>query len=177
MTKEKFFTGKKADFLKAQEEFSDFGIQQIKKWTNKELKKYRTEPVVIPYNDYGFFVGRFIVQGIEKNCWDVTQFDGTLVGQFLDKKTAILYSLFLMTNRYSRAEQLLDTDTKLARFKQDLQFYEKSIEGAKKRGDKVKLNILLNRYIDTKMKCRTYSNILKKSLNSAKYINFGNKPL
>lgn len=177
MTKAKSLIGKKSELLQAQNVFSDISIQNIKQWTKKELLKYRNKPVVIPCGDYGFFVGKFIVQGIQSDCWEIRQFDDRLIGQFIDKKTAILYSLLLMTNRYEQAEEILEADTKLARSKQDLIFYQNSINQAKKRGDKTKLLILLNRYIDTKLKCRTYSNYLKKTLNSAKYLNFGNKPL
>ena len=43
--------------------------------------------------------------------------------------------------------------------------------------DAFKSAVVLNRCIDAKMQRRALINILKKSLNSAKYLNFGNQPL
>lgn len=169
----KSITGKEFEFKQAQKTFAEFGVQYIKSWTAQELKKYRTEPVVIPYGNYGFFVGKYQVQGEQANCWRVSQHDDKVIGDFISKKTAILYCLYAMLGKHKQADELFIVDNKLGRIEQDLIFYENSLKIANKKNDKVKSAILLNRYIDAKMQRRTYQNILKKTLISAKYMNFG----
>jgi hypothetical protein len=173
----KFTTKRKFEFEQAQDAFATFGTRYIKNWTQQELKKYRSEPVVIPVGDYGFFIGPYIVEGIHKECWHVRQVDDRNVGDFINKSAAILYCLYSTVHKYSLANELLDLDSKLGRLHANIKNYEFSLAKAEKRNDLTKSTIMLNRYIDAKMQHRTYNNILKKTINSAKYLNFGKQPL
>jgi hypothetical protein len=56
----------------------------------------------------------------------------------------------------------------------DIEFYKYTIKNTK---NEFKVEIALNRYSDAKMQRRSVYNILKKTLNSAKYLKFGNTPL
>ncbi len=174
----KSIIGKKSELKKAQKEFANFGTQYIQNWTKKELKKYINKPVVIPHGEYGFFIGPYKVQGITPECWEITsRCDDRFSYIFINKLAAILYCMYSVNQKYNLASELLEIDTKLGRLSTDLKHYEFSLKNAQKKGDSTKHLILLNRYIDAKMQRQTYANILKKTLNSAKYINFGKEPL
>ena len=171
-------TGKKSELKRAQHLFEEFGLQYIKQWTQQELKRYQKEPVVIPIGDHGFLIGPYSVQGIHTECWQVTScLDERFVYHFISKPAAIFYCLYNIKEKYLAARELLEIDTKLGRIDLDVKHYEHALKIAQKRNDTVKYTIVLNRYIDAKMQRRTYQNILKKTLNSAKYLNFGNQPL
>lgn len=165
-------TDKKAKFKQAQDEFTNFGIQYLKNWTKQELKKYYTEPVVIPYGNHGFFIGPYDVSGIHAECWKVvSKLDPRFVYYFTNKSAALIYCLLNVKQKYAQAREILEIDTKLGRIDMDIKHYEHSLSAAQKKNDKVKFSIVLNRYIDAKIQRRTYKIILKKNLNSAKYIN------
>lgn len=171
-------TENKLNFKRAQEEFTEFGIQHLTYWTKKELSKYKSEPVVIPFGNHGFFVGTYKIQGIHSECWEVSsEYDNRYTYCFLSKSAAILYCLYNVKQKYKLARELLDIDTKLGRLDRDVKHFEHSLRISREKGDKLKTEILLNRYIDAKMQRRTYQNILKKTINSAKYMNFGNQTL
>lgn len=163
-------TEKKSSFELAQKVFVNEGTKYLKNWTLKELKKYRTEPVVIPTGSYGFLVGHFSVTGINKTCWEVAQIDNKLVHNFFDKKTAILYCLYETTKRYDKANELILLDGKIGRLNNSIKHYQRILDRSK---DKHRKLAVLNRYVDAKFLLREYSDILKKTLNSAKYLNFG----
>jgi hypothetical protein len=82
--------------------------------------------------------------------------------------------MYSVKHLYSRANELLELDTKIGRLDNNIKYYEFGLRRAEKTGNKVKYTILLNRYIDAKIQRRLFNNNLKKTLNSAKYINFGN---
>jgi mevalonate kinase len=172
-TMEKSTTGKKTDFVKAQHTFADFSIKYIKNWTEQELKKYVNEPVVIPVGDYGFFVGPYRVTGKTKNCWAVVQQDGQHIHDFVSKSNAIIYCLKSMRNR-SDYKDILELDRQLGKLDNDIAFYQHTINNTK---NTFKNTIALNRYIDATLQRRAVLNILKKTLISAKYLNFGKLPL
>ena len=96
---EKSTTGKRTDLIKAHDVFVDFSTKYIKNWTQQELKKYINQPVVIPIGNYGFFVGRYRIQGTAKNCWSVKQLDGKHIHDFVTKSNAILYCVKSMQNK------------------------------------------------------------------------------
>lgn len=170
---EKSTTGKKTDFQQAQKAFVEFGTRYIKNWTSKELKKYVTEPVVIPVGNYGFFVGPYSITGKSKNCWQVQQTDGRHIHNFVTASNAILYCLKSMQNKED-CEDLLELDRKLGNLDNDIAFYKFTIKNTK---SKLKNSIALNRYIDATLQRRYVLNILRKTLISAKYLKFGNQPL
>ena len=166
-------TNKKLEFSQAQELFATVSTQYIKEWTDKQLKNYVNEPVVIPVGSYGFLVGPYRIQGKNSSCWRVEQQDGKLIHEFISKSNAILYCLQVMKS-YSAAAELLELDRQLGRLDKDMEFYKHTIKNAK---NDFKLETALNRYNDAKMQRRAVYNILKKTLISAKYLKFGNTPL
>ena len=166
-------TNKKSEFSQAQELFATISTQYIKEWTDKQLKNYVNEPVVIPVGSYGFLVGPYRIQGKNSSCWRVEQQDGKLIHEFISKSNAILYCLQVMKS-YSAAAELLELDRQLGRLDKDMEFYKHTIKNAK---NDFKLETALNRYNDAKMQRRAVYNILKKTLISAKYLKFGNTPL
>ena len=166
-------TGKKSEFVEAQNTFVDFSTQYIKKWTNKELKKYVNKPVVIPNGNYRFFVGPFCINGRTKNCWTVEQLDGKHIHDFVSKSNAILYCLKSMLNK-SDYREILELDRQLGKLDNDIAFYKHTIGVTK---NQFKNSVALNRYIDATLQRRVVLNILKKTLISAKYLNFGKQPL
>ena len=170
---EKSITGKKANFAQAQDAFVNFSTQYIKNWTNRELKKYVNEPVVVPVGNYGFFVGPYRIKGLVKNCWAVEQLDGHHIHNFVSKSNAILYCLKSMQNKPDYKD-ILELDRQLGNLDNDILFYKHTIKSTK---NGFKNAIALNRYIDATLQRRAVLNILKKTLISAKYLNFGKLPL
>lgn len=167
---------KRKEFKQAQIEFTNFGVQSIKNWTKQELKNYKSKPVIIPIGDYGFLIGPYKVIGKSKDCWEVSNGDKK-IADFSKKATAVLFGLFNINRQYSRATELLELDSKLGRVLTDIKIYENLLNNPRFKQDNLKYSIMLNRYIDAKMHRRSYENILKKTINSAKYINFGNHVL
>jgi len=173
----KSVTEKNREFNKAQTTFSEFGVKYVKTWTKKELKKYLTQPIVIPYGDYGFFVGPYEINGINKECWRVTQKDGKIIGDFYNKAAAIAYCMCNVDQKYSKAEEIYFIDSMLGKLSNDLLFYENSLQHSEKSKNKLKEYITLNRYTEAKFKRKEFLNLLKKTLISAKYMKFGKQPL
>lgn len=174
MKKAKFTTKRRSDLALAQDIFADLGTKYIKHWTEKELKQFRTQPVVIPVGAHGFFLGQFRITGVHPACWAVEKIDGRHIHDFTSKSAAITYCISEVKQRYEEAQTLLDLDTQLGRLDLDIINYEHTLSTTQ---DLVKSAVVLNRCIDAKIQRRQLLNILKKTLNSAKYLNFGNKPL
>ena len=166
-------TNKKNELDQAQELFATVGTKYIKEWTDKQLKTYINEPVVIPVGSYGFLIGPYRIQGKNSTCWRVEQQDGRVLHDFVSKSNAILYCIKSMKN-YSAAAELLELDRQLGKLDRDIEFYQHTIKNAK---NDFKIETALNRCADAKMQRRSVSNILKKTLISAKYLKFGNTPL
>lgn len=168
---------KQVEFKKAQSTFVEFGTTYLKNWTKQELSRYKTEPVVIPSGDHGFFVGMYTIKRLAPNCWRVMLDDTKIVHDFINKTASILYCLLTVSHRYKQAMEVLEVDTKLGKLDNDVCHYEHSMSVARRNKDEFKSDILLNKYIDAKMKRKVYQDILKKTINSAKYIKFGNQTL
>ena len=169
----KFTTNKRNELDQAQELFATVGTKYIKEWTDKQLKTYINEPVVIPVGSYGFLIGPYRIQGKNNTCWRVEQQDGRVLHDFVSKQHAILYCIKLMKN-YSAAAELLELDRQLGKLDRDIEFYQNTIKNAK---NEFKIETALNRCADARMQRRAVLNILKKTLISAKYLKFGNTPL
>jgi hypothetical protein len=174
MKKAKSTIKRKFELEEAQSTFAEFGTKYIKRWTEQELKQYRTQPVVIPVGAHGFFVGQFRITGVHADCWTVEKMDGQHIHNFTSKSAAVIYCISEVRQKYEAAQTLLDLDTKLGRLELDIVQYEYTLS---KTQDLVKSTVVLNRCIDAKMQRRDLLNILKKTLNSAKYLNFGKQPL
>jgi len=166
-------TNKKSEFSQAQELFATVGTKYIKEWTDKQLKNYVNEPVVIPVGSYGFLIGPYRIQGKNSTCWRVEQQDGRMLHDFVTKTNAILYCIKLMKN-YAAAAELLELDRQLGRLDRDIEFYQHTIKNTK---NDFRIETALNRCTDARMQRRAVLNILKKTLISAKYLKFGNTPL
>lgn len=149
------------------------GIAYLKRFTTKEINKYKNQPVVIPSGDYRFFVGPYVVQGLNKDCWQVT-LDGKYIHNFLSKLNAILYCLSRIKDKYAQSTDILKWDNRVGNLTADCQRYEKHIKLAGERGDKERKEILLNRYIEARIQQKDALSNLKKTINSAKYNNFRN---
>jgi hypothetical protein len=174
MTKAVYTIKRKSELDLARDLFTDLGLQYLKHWTQQEIAKYRSKPVVIPVGDYRFFVGPYQVAGLHQQCWTVTQFDDKHIHDFVDKVTAILYCMYATRGHYGQAEKLLDIDDKIGKLDLDIKNYESTMKLASKRKDMLKYDIVLNRCINAKMQRRELIDILKKTLISAKYLNFRN---
>jgi hypothetical protein len=170
---EKSTTGKRVDLERAQDLFAEFGTKYLRHWTKEQLKNYINKPVVIPVGNYGFFVGPYTIIGRTKNCWTVEQADGRHIHDFVTKANAILYCLKSMSNRADYHE-ILELDRQLGKLDNDIVFYKNILANTK---NNFKNTITLNRYIDANLQRRAVLNILKKTLISAKYFNFGKLPL
>ena len=75
---------------------------------------------------------------------------------------------------YAEAAELLELDRQLGRLERDIEFYQYTIKSSK---NDFRIETALNRCTDARMQRRSVSNILKKTLISAKYLKFGNTPL
>ena len=149
------------------------GVTYLKQFTKKELNKFKNKPVIIPSGDYRFFVGPYVVNGLQKDCWQVT-LDGRLIHNFLSKINAFLYCVADITNKYKQSRDIIEWDTKLGNLTSDILYYEKHIKLATDCGDIDRKEIIVNRYIDARLQ-QTYAQAkLQKTINSAKYNNFRN---
>jgi hypothetical protein len=166
-------TGKKSEFTKAQAVFVNFSTEYIKNWTNGRLKHYVDQPVVIPVGDYGFLIGPYKIDSKSKNCWRTEQADGKHIHDFVSRSNAVVYCLREIQNRPD-AREILELDRQLGKLDNDIAFYEHTLKTTK---NQFKNITILNRYIDAKLQRRNVLNILKKTLNLAKYLKFGNTPL
>ena len=135
------------------------GVTYLKRFTKKELNKFKNKPVIIPSGDYRFFVGPYVVNGLQKDCWQVT-LDGRLIHNFLSKINAFLYCV--------------EWDNKLGNLTSDILYYEKHIKLATDCGDIDRKEIIVNRYIDARLQQTYAQDKLQKTINSAKYNNFRN---
>ncbi len=151
----------------------DHAANYIINWTKKELKKFIDRPVVIQIGDYGFCVGKYTITGKSKKVWTVHS-NNQLIHDFTSKTNAILYCLCETTYSYNSAQELLDLDSKIGRLEKDLEQYKHYLATTK---DKFKIDLYLNRYLDTKYQYKAQYDILKKTLKSAKYSKFGNQTL
>jgi hypothetical protein len=149
------------------------GVAYIKRFTTKELNKFKNKPVVIPIGNYRFFVGPYEVNGIHKHCWEVS-IDKKVVHCFLSRLNAILYCLTCVKDRYWQSRDILEWDNKLGHLNLDLEYYTRSIKSAQNTNDRERKEIMLNRYIDAKQRQKQAIDKLNKTIKSAKYINFGN---
>ena len=174
MTKGASTIKRKSELDLARDLFTDLGLRYLKFWTHQELAKYRTEPVVIPVGDYRFFIGPYQLNGVHQQCWSVTQFDDKHIHDFVDRTTAILYCMYATKRQYTQANHLLELDYKVGRLELDIKHYEWTLKASSKRKDMLKYDIVLNRCIHAKMQRRELIDILKKTLISAKYLNFRN---
>ena len=174
MTKGASTIKRKSELDLARDLFTDLGLKYLKHWTQQELAKYRTKPVVIPVGDYRFFVGPYQVTGKHQHCWTVEQFDDRHIHDFADKTAAILYCMYATRGHYTQANHLLDLDYKVGHLDIDIKHYEWTLKASSKRKDMLKYDIVLNRCINAKMQRRELIDILKKTLISAKYLNFRN---
>ena len=128
--------------------------------------------MVIPSGNHGFLVGRYKITGINQHCWEVEQMDGKIIHNFISKINAILYCVNTMKGKYNIAQDILCLDSKIGNLELDIIGYEHTLKSAGRK-DAFKYTIALNRCIDAKLKKRALTEILKKTLNSAKYMNFG----
>jgi hypothetical protein len=151
----------------------NLGVAYIKRFTNNQLNKFIDKPVVIPVGNYRFFVGPYVVNGVHKQCWEVSK-DGDVVHCFLSRLNAILYCLTCVKNRYWQSRDILEWDNKLGHLNLDLEYYTRSIKSAQNANDRERKEIMLNRYIDAKQRQKQAIDKLNKTIKSAKYINFGN---
>ena len=106
------------------------GVTYLKRFTKKELNKFKNKPVIIPSGDYRFFVGPYVVNGLQKDCWQV-KLDGRLIHNFLSKINAFLYFrklialqiylIFFLTQRtQSRIMSLTEKDFIRRKINRDL---------------------------------------------------------
>jgi hypothetical protein len=164
----------KNEFKRAQNTFAEVGTQYLKDWTQKQLTEYKNTPVIIPVGNHGFFIGTYKVTEIHNFCWRVEQQDGRFIHEFTSRLPAIIYCVNSIKYRYAEAQRILELDAKIGRLDTNIMQYEYVLS---LKQDAFKSAVVLNRCIDAKMQRRALINILKKSLNSAKYLNFGNQPL
>jgi hypothetical protein len=151
----------------------NLGVAYIKRFTTKELNKFKNEPVVIPAGNYRFFVGPYVVNGVHKDCWEVSK-DGQYVHNFLSKLNAILYCTSCIRDQYEQSCEIKKWDNRLGNLNNDLIYYARHIKLEQRRGDTEKKEMLTNRYIDAKLQQKNAVANLRKTINSAKYNNFRN---
>jgi len=171
MKKEKFTTRKK--FKEVRQVFSEFGIKYITEWTEKQLQNYKNQPVIIPRGNYGFLLGTYEINGIHSACWRVkVQNEDNIIHDFQSKLAAIIYCYYLINNKLLPAYELAELDGKLGRLDLDILYFKNSLKNCK---DTFKWNIINDRYYQSIRRKNQLSEILKKTLKSAKYLNFGNQ--
>jgi hypothetical protein len=157
----------------AQQIFAEFGIKYITEWTEKQLQTYKNKPVIIPRGDYGFLIGTFEINGIHPLCWRVKyQKEETVVHDFHSKMAAIIYCFYILQNKLTPANQLLELDAKVGRLDIDIVNFQHSLKTCQ---NTLKWRVLNDRYNEAVSRKNQLSVILKKTLNSAKYLNFRNQ--
>lgn len=145
----------------------------LKNWTTKEIKRLALQenvPVFLPIGNHGYFIGRFRLNLLEANCYEVLDHNNELIHQFCRKQSAIFYCIARQANKSQIADKLLKIDVNVGKLESDRKYYEIARIKSSKKKDYFKVDLLTARSFDTELKLNEAIQELEKTINIAKYL-------
>jgi len=144
----------------------------VKSWAKSEVERIINQeqlPLIVPVKN-GVQVGRYRVTKTAEEMWQLADAHGECMHCFLDKRSAVLYSILYQLKRYASADTILARDKKLSKVQADYQHYHHSMQRAIKRKDYPVIDVLAARYYDTQYLLTEAKNDLEKTLRLNKYL-------
>lgn len=144
----------------------------VKSWARTEVERLIHEeqvPLIVPIKN-GVQVGRYKVTQNAHSMWQLLNVFGEVMELFVDKRSAVLYSILYQLKRYKAADTILGFDKKLSKVQADYQHYHHSMQRAIKRKDYPAIDVLAARYYDTQYLLTEARNELEKTLRLNKYL-------
>lgn len=160
----------------AKEVTIDLVAVYLKRWTQKELKQYIKQPVVIPINNYGFLIGHYKIQQVAGDIWRVSYHDGEIVKDFNNRLASIYYCLCDIKKYYNMSRDISNYDTMLGRVQSNIAHAQTSLTRAHKKKNYFKVDVLNNTIIEYQLQFEVAKSLLEKSLKLAKYYKIWDKP-
>ncbi len=144
----------------------------VKSWAKTEVERIIHEeqvPLIVPIKN-GVQVGRYRITKNHHDMWQLSNTFGEQMELFVDKRSAVLYSILYQQKRYKAADTILGFDKKLSKVQADYQHYHHSMQRAIKRKDYPVIDVLAARYYDTQYLLTEAKNDLEKTLRLNKYL-------
>lgn len=146
-------------------------VKFLHTWTQRELVKLANvgQVVIVPgknKNSYG--IGKYQMLRSGDYCWTVMLND-TLVQNFFDRRSAVLYCMNTQNTFSRRAEELRMQDAEVAKLWQNNQFYQHTLQSARKNKNWVLHDVMQARIAEISSKLENAQDLLEKSLRWAKY--------
>lgn len=169
-------TGKKSnklnDFNKNQvDQLIQAAAQYIASWTQREFKSLAQNkkiPLIWPLPKGGYVIGsRRII--LNKGYWELIHND-KIEHRFENKQSAIFYCLAESVGRTYLASDIKSNDSVIFKHKNNLVYYESSLERAITRKDSVGISIWEARATDSRLRLELAQQDLEKTIKSTKYL-------
>jgi hypothetical protein len=115
----------------------DLVSNYIKDWTKREISRiHQTEksPICIPI-DRGYRIGLYRIETADKKYYSVYNPNQELVHTFESRISAVLYTIYTIKQKYSMADNILQTDREINKNTIDIMSMRRCIERAKKQQD------------------------------------------
>jgi hypothetical protein len=144
----------------------------VKSWAKTEVERIINQeqlPLIVPIK-HGVQVGRYRVTKTPLDMWQLTNSFGEQMELFLDRRSAVLYSILYQIKRYAAADTILARDKKLSKVQADSQHYQHSMQQASKRRDYSAMDVLAARYYNTEYLLTEARDELEKTLRLNKYL-------
>lgn len=144
----------------------------VKSWARDQVDSIINDeqiPVIVPIKN-GVQVGRQRVTKNLHDMWQIHNVFGEVTETFVDKRSAVLYSILHQLKRYKASDTVLGFDKKLSKVQADYQHYHHSMQRAIKRKDYPAIDVLASRYYDTQYLLTEAKNELEKTLRMNKYL-------
>jgi len=144
----------------------------VKSWAKTEVERIINQeqiPLIVPVKN-GVQVGRYRVTKNSHDSWQLTDAFNEVMETFVDKRSAVMYSIHYQLKRYKSADTILGFDKKLSKVQADYQHYQHSMQRAIKRKDYPTIDVLAARYYDTQYLLTEAKNDLEKTLRLNKYL-------
>jgi hypothetical protein len=151
---------------------TDLVSAYVKSWARTEAHRIvQTDPipVIMPIKN-GYQVGKHQVVKNHNLSWELHNYHGEAIEQFLDVRSAVAYSILYQLKRFKPAEAVLTADNRLSKLESDFQHYNRCMQTAGKRRDYATIDILAARYYDAQFLLPLAKEELEKTLRMNKYL-------
>lgn len=155
------------------EQAAQITTKYLKNWTTKEIKRLALQenvPVFLPIGNHGYFIGKFKLNVLEANCYEVLDHNDELINRFCRKLSAMFYCVARQANKSAIADKILEIDSIVGKLESDKKFYEASRLKNRKKKDYFKVDLLAARSLDTELRLQEATQELEKTINIAKYL-------
>jgi hypothetical protein len=109
----------------------------IKQWTRNELGRLQRNhdtSICIPTKN-GYRIGLYVLQVYPNKICDVYNHNNELVHKFDNKVSAVLYTIYTIKQRFSKADRILALDIEINKIYTELLTYRRRLELAQQQKD------------------------------------------